>query len=97
MDMFEQVSHEHFVYALGGLVVLVFLSLGLRFLVRKVSFMRTGKGTGKMTRVLDVCHVDADRKLVLFSCPFRQGLLLASSKGDQVILFDPKDDLLTEK
>lgn len=97
MDIFEQVSHEHFAYALGGLVLLVLLSWGLRFIVREVSFMRVGKGMGKMTRVLDVCHVDAERKLVLFSCPFRQGLLLASSKGDQVILFDPKDDILADK
>jgi hypothetical protein len=77
---------------LVGLAVVVVLAWGVRFVLKELSWMRSGKNLGKMTRVLDVCPVEGERKILLFSCPFSQGMILISPKGDQVILFDEHKD-----
>ena len=92
MNIQDYFSEADLLKAVMGLVVVFILAWGVRFVLREMVWMRSRKHFGKMTRVLDVCPVDGERKILLFSCPFSQGLILISPKGDQIILFDEQKD-----
>jgi hypothetical protein len=62
------------------------------FLLRKANVMNAFGAAGKITRTLDTCSLDQGRKLVVFTCPFGQGVVLISPKGDQMLLFNDKSN-----
>lgn len=71
-----------------ALFVVVILLFCVRYVLKRFYGKALQHDHGKMTRILDVCPLEGDRKLLLFACPFSQGLILMSPKGDQVVLFD---------
>ncbi|TGW15312.1 hypothetical protein [Candidatus Hepatobacter penaei] len=92
LDIQEYFSDHELLKIAFGLLAVFFLAWFVRFFVRDMGWPSSRKNTGKMTRVLDVCPLDGDRKIVLFSCPFSQGMILISPKGDHVTLFDEQKD-----
>ena len=95
MDIEHLTSFLHdasVVKALLGLVFVILLIGLLRFLLKRFYGTAFHHDHGKMTRILDVCPLEGDRKILLFACPFSQGLILLSPKGDQVVLFDGSKD-----
>ena len=78
-------AHWH-LGALGvGLLVLFFLAWFVRFWGR-ASWSWRRKPMSDTMQILDSCPVDYERRLVMFSSPFGQGLILVSPKGDQLVL-----------
>lgn len=91
-EVFEKALHDLTAVSLDNKFVLVLLG-GIGFLVLLVffrkgiagrSFLKNSAGIQHSLRILDTCSVDYQRKLVLFSCPFGQGILLLSPKGDSL-------------
>jgi len=83
----------------GSLITLLGMALlcgaaawGVLWVIRHIMWRRNRTLEGQTFRVLETCHVAYDRQVMLFTCPFGQGLLLLSPKGDQVILFSSKTD-----
>ena len=66
-------------------------------LLRRISFFKSRQKVTCLTRILDTQILDAQRKLMIFSSPFGQGIILVSPRGDQVVMFpytaDIKDPL----
>lgn len=78
-------SHWHIV-ALGiSFLALSFIWWLVRFL-GKSSWGWRRKSISETMQILDSCAVDYERRLIMFSSPFGQGLILASPKGDQLVL-----------
>jgi hypothetical protein len=77
------------------LLLKAFLSLGCTlillwvggFLLRKFSVFRSRQKVTSLTRILETQTLDTQRKLMVFSSPFGQGLILLSPRGDQVVMF----------
>lgn len=74
--------------ALFGIFLLLLVG---RFLVIKLFPLLRSQGStagnGDTIRVLETCNIGFDRRLMLFTCPFGQGLVLFSPRGDSVHLF----------
>lgn len=79
---------------LMGLVICVLaLALwalrGVRGFVSDRVLKRSGAGA---MRILDVCSIDPQRRLVFFTSPFGQGIVLLSPRGDQLSLLPASAD-----
>jgi hypothetical protein len=55
------------------------------FFYKKLKNALRGQKNGRTLRVVDVCTLAGKRRLVIFTSPFLQGLLLLSPKGDHLI------------
>lgn len=84
MDFFAQAIFLKVLLILGLLVVAIW---GVCLFIKQIQCLRSSQKVSKLTRILDTCYLDSGRKLFVFTCPFGQGVILASSRKDHIVLF----------
>lgn len=86
----DHLSDFIFLKALVVLIFVAFLIWGVSFGLRFFNVFRDRQSLKNLTRVLEVCHLDSQRKLLVFTSPFGQGIVLISPRGDQLSFFPPR-------